>query len=65
MKRVVAIVLAVVLVFSMITLAACAQQECEICGKTSGVRAVSFEGERGYLCNDCIRDLRSIGLDIR
>jgi len=64
MKRVVAIILAVVLAFSMVTLVACAGS-CEACGETSGVRKVSVEGDREALCNECIRDFRQRGFIIK
>jgi len=54
MKRLLALILTFILSFAVLgTLTACSKKECEECGKTSGVKTVSFLGEKFDLCKDC------------
>ena len=57
MKRVAAIVLVILIVFSMLTLVACADRECDRCGYTHNVREHRRNGERFLLCRDCYREI--------
>jgi uncharacterized lipoprotein YmbA len=62
MKRFVAIVLALVLVFAMaFTLTGCGSTgECESCYQTTTVKNVTIAGERMKVCSDCESLIRAL-----
>ena len=50
MKKLVALISAIVLTFS---LCACAPKECEMCGKEGKTKKYTVAGESSYLCESC------------
>ena len=53
MRRFVAILLALVLIFSMIGLSGCSGRECEVCGFSENLRTIREDGESYTVCRDC------------
>ena len=62
-KRIIALVLAVVLMLSLgCLLTACGKKgECEVCGETKTLKKITIEGESGWVCNDCYKLIKSLG----
>lgn len=50
MKKILAVVLAVIVMF---TFAACGSKECEICGKEGKTKKYTVQGKSAYLCETC------------
>ena len=51
MKRIVALLLVVLVVFS---LTGCGKKGvCDVCGQTKAVKTITVMGEKGQVCKDC------------
>lgn len=53
MKRFVVLLLALVMVFSLVGCGGGKTATCELCGKETKCKSLTFQGETGWFCNDC------------